>query len=127
MKILRLTNIIRIILTVLFFVGYSIPGKVQWLGMNHFQLASCILFVGLIIYDLIRHLFKERKLIRKTNLVRYVGAGLILGYGFFQPTQIFEIMNAKIPTNIFQIVGISIFILPTLKEILKIRFTKKKE
>jgi len=123
-KTLRLTNVIRLILTVLFFVGYFIPMRVTWFGMNHFQLAACILFIGAALYDVVRHVYGRRKIFRKTNILRYIGAAVILGYGFFQPTQIFQIASIKIPTNIFQIVGISIFIFPTLQEILKTKFKK---
>lgn len=120
----RWTNIVRILLAVMFFAGYFVQHDILFIGLSHLQISAVIVFALLLTHDISRHLFKEKSIFRSASIVRFAGAAVVLGIGIFLPVQIFEVAGNKIPTNIFQIAGILLFIWPTVKEWLKSRVKK---
>lgn len=120
----RWTNIVRILLTIMFFTGYFVQRDVLFIGLSHLQISTVIIFLLLFTHDITRHIYKEKSIFRSASIIRLVGASVVLGIGFFMPVQVFEVAGNKIPTNIFQIVGILLFIWPTVKEWLKGKMKK---
>ena len=120
----RWTNIVRILLAIMFFAGYFVQRDILFIGLSHLQISAIIVFALLLTHDITRHAYKQKSIFRSANLARYVGATIVLGIGIFTPVQIFEVAGNKIPTNIFQIAGILLFIWPTVKEWLKERRKK---
>lgn len=115
----RWTNIVRILLAIMFFAGYFVQRNVVIIGLSHLQISAIIVFLLLFVHDISRHTAREKSIFRSANIIRYIGAVIVLVIGIFTPVQVFEVAGNKIPTNIFQIVGILLFIWPTVKEWLK--------